>query len=601
MSRSRFKVSGYVVGCALAVLLAGTPAPALERFVFATPDEPEALKESLVAASLLQTVIRVERERDPQELLAAARADYARLVSALYDAGYYGGTVSIRIDGREAADIPPLDAPDAIREIAVSVRPGSPFGFGDVSIGPIAAGTALPEGFSPGQPARASVIRDTARTAVEAWRRIGHAKAAVGSQSITADHARNLVDARIALAPGERLRFGELAFTGETAVRPERLREIAGHPRGEVFDPGKVGEVAERLRRTGVFRSVAVTEAETPDPDGTLGFTAAVVDRPPRRIGGGAEISSTEGLGVSAYWLHRNLFRGAERLRFDAEIDGLGETDGGIDYTLGGRFSRPATFGPDTSAYLEGELSREDEPKYLSESATLGGGLEHIFSPGLFGAAGIALRYDSTRDSFGYEEFYHLTFPLALTWDRRDTPLDATTGTYLQAEATPYIGFGGSETGARLRFDGRAYRSFGEDFVLAGRVQLGTVMGSSLMGTPPSYLFYSGGGGTVRGHDFQSLGIQMGANVTGGRSFAGLSVEARGMVTDSIGVVGFVDYGLVGPDSLPGSNADDHAGAGIGLRYATGIGPIRFDVATPVSGDVSGARVHFYIGIGQAF
>ncbi|MGR3586596.1 MAG: BamA/TamA family outer membrane protein, partial [Pseudooceanicola nanhaiensis] len=83
----------------------------------------------------------------------------------------------------------------------------------------------------------------------------------------------------------------------------------------------------------------------------------------------------------------------------------------------------------------------------------------------------------------------------------------------------------------------------------------------------------------------------------GGRSFLGLSGEIRAKVTDSIGVVGFVDYGYVspGPDF---SGGDDHAGAGIGGRYYTPIGPVRFDIAVPISGE-SGYGI--YVGIGQAF
>jgi translocation and assembly module TamA len=43
-----------------------------------------------------------------------------------------------------------------------------------------------------------------------------------------------------------------------------------------------------------------------------------------------------------------------------------------------------------------------------------------------------------------------------------------------------------------------------------------------------------------------------------------------------------------------------HSGAGIGLRYDTAIGPIRLDVAVPVSGR-TGDGVQLYVGIGQAF
>ena len=44
---------------------------------------------------------------------------------------------------------------------------------------------------------------------------------------------------------------------------------------------------------------------------------------------------------------------------------------------------------------------------------------------------------------------------------------------------------------------------------LAGRAQLGAMFGGSLLGTPRDYLFYSGGGGTVRGQPYQALGVEI--------------------------------------------------------------------------------------------
>ena len=41
-------------------------------------------------------------------------------------------------------------------------------------------------------------------------------------------------------------------------------------------------------------------------------------------------------------------------------------------------------------------------------------------------------------------------------------------------------------------------------------------------------------------------------------------------------------------------------GAGLGLRYETGFGPIRLDVAAPIHGD-TGDGVQIYIGLGQSF
>jgi translocation and assembly module TamA len=58
----------------------------------------------------------------------------------------------------------------------------------------------------------------------------------------------------------------------------------------------------------------------------------------------------------------------------------------------------------------------------------------------------------------------------------------------------------------------------------------------------------------------------------------------------------FVDWGRVGGG---GGDSDTQAGAGFGLRYATGVGPVRLDLAVPLNDD--GRKVQIYVGLGQAF
>ncbi len=600
MSRSTRRLAQGLAGCVLAAALAG-PAAALDRLVFDTGGVNGALRSGLERASLLFGLAAQEAPR-PQEVMAAARADYKRLVGALYEAGHYGGTVSILVDGREAAGISPLSPPTRIGTVTVRVDPGPAFALGAARVVPPPPGADLPDVFVTGAPARLGVLRDAARAGIDGWRDLGHAKAEVAGERITANHATSTLDAEITLDPGPRLRFGGLDFAGDTGVRPERLRQIAGFPEGAVFSPDDLDRVTSRLRRTGVFSAVALDEAEAANPDGTLDITATLADRLPRRFGAGVEISSTEGASLSAYWMHRNLLGGAERLRFDAEIGGIAGESGGIDYALGARLTRPATFTPDTSAYLDLDLSREDEPDFVANGIELGAGVEHVFSDRLSGSAGLGLKFADTVRATGPQDFLLLTVPLSLAWDGRDDVLDAMRGVYLAGEATPFLGLSGSDSGARLTLDARGYLPLGDRFVLAGRAQLGSVLGATLAGTPPDFLFHSGGGGTVRGHGYQSLAVDLGNGATsGGRSLAVFSLEARAKVTGPFGVVAFADFGLVGPNSLPDAASGSHAGAGLGVRYDTGIGPIRLDVATPVSGPSAGSAVQVYLGIGQSF
>ena len=71
------------------------------------PNADEGLRTALTAASL--TLSLAEDGADaPQDYVAAARADYRRLLTGLYSQGYYSGTISILVDGLEASRIDPL-------------------------------------------------------------------------------------------------------------------------------------------------------------------------------------------------------------------------------------------------------------------------------------------------------------------------------------------------------------------------------------------------------------------------------------------------------------------------------------------------------------
>lgn len=592
------------VACCFAGSLAfvAAPALALDSFVFEAPGADAALMKVLSGASLTGQAMRDRRTRS-QDVFAAARADYARLLGALYAQGHYSGVIRISIDGREAASIAPLDAPASVTAVSIRITPGPRFAFSRTSVVPLATGTVLPEGFAEGAPALSGEIVAATGAAIEAWRDIGHAKAAVATQSITADHRSAQLAAEVTLAPGPRLRFGTLSLAGYSRMDPRRLAEIAGFPSGKVFSPAALAEVRARLRRSGVFSAVSLTEAETPRANGTLDVALLVAEEKPRRFGFGGDISTLEGLSVSGYWLHRNLLGGGERLRLEAAISGIGIGTGGPDYTLGARLDRPATMTPDTSAFVLANLARLQEADFSSSMLRLGFGLSHYFSDRLTGEAAVSYSVSQVTDTFETLQFRAMAVPVSLTWDNRDKPLNATQGFYLDADVTPFLGFGSTGSGVQIKTEARAYRALGARMVLAGRAQIGFVQGSGLAETPREYLFYSGGGGTVRGQPYQSLGVNVlraGNSVPmGGASFAAFSGELRTSITTNIGLVGFYDVGFVSAEAGFGGGAW-HSGAGFGLRYDTGIGPIRLDVAVPVSGG-TGRGVQLYLGIGQAF
>ncbi|MEM9855024.1 MAG: BamA/TamA family outer membrane protein [Pseudomonadota bacterium] len=582
---------------ALAVLVLARPLAAQSGEVRVSPPN-EAVAERLRGEAL---VLGADETASAGDIIATARGDYERLIAALYDEGYFGARVSIRVAGREASTLSAFRPPPATGPVIIDVDLGPRFTYGRAEIAPLAPDASQVEGFAPGEPASTGAIRAAARGAVEDWRGASHAKARITGQEIVARHGPGELDVVLRISPGPALTFGDLVIPSDTPVRAERVRKIAGLPTGAPFTPEAVETARARLVSTGAFSSVVAREAQTPGPANTLDIALELEAAKPRRLGFGAEIDSTDGLSLEAFWLHRNYFGGAERLRFDASVSGIAGSSGGVDYALGMLLRVPGFRRADDTLEFSAALERLDEPNFEERLFEVGVRRARQVSETLTVGAQIGFRFSESTDSFGTREFSHVILSADAVRDLRDDPLNPREGVYGALELKPFIGVGDSQSGIRATGDFRAYRALGARSVIAGRALFGSVMGADLVDIPPDFLFYSGGGGSVRGQAFQSLGVPNGSSTTGGRSFGGLSLELRRDITETLSVVGFVDYGYVA-EGASFERGRDHAGAGIGVRYNTALGPLRVDLGVPLGDPSDGTtRYGLYIGLGQSF
>ena len=341
-------------------------------------------------------------------------------------------------------------------------------------------------------------------------------------------------------------------------------------------------------------------------------ISVIVQERLPRRFGIGGSYSTLDGAGIEAYWVHRNLFGKAERLRFDAKVAGIGSDvgDGGtfdpddLTYRVGVTFTKPGVYTPDTDFIASLFGDREVLDPYTKTAVTAQAGFNHLFSEKL--SARLFLNASQARfdDDFGRRDFTTVGVLGGLTYDNRDNPVDATEGYFLDGLVEPFYEFNYGNAAVRMTAEGRTYYSFDEDnrIVAAGRLKIGSIVGAPVDETPPDKLFFAGGGGSVRGYAYQNIGIVApNGTISGGRSLIEGSAELRVRVTDTIGVVAFADAGYVGADSFPDFSDELKVGVGAGLRYLTGLGPIRLDAAFPLDPSPDDPTVGFYVGIGQAF
>jgi translocation and assembly module TamA len=563
------------------------------------------------------SVLRRLRENVPTSadgLVARALQDLNNLRLALRAEGYYVGIPRVTLAG-EPPDAPNLAlrlqnrGPDPV-PVVISAETGPLYRISTATLRPSAVDVDIAEagevaGLGPGDPARAEAVNNAQETVLTRLREAGHPFASVPRREITVDHDAQTMEVVYLVQPGPRARFAQPVVEGSENVDPTLLRRASGVLAGEVYDPRELDRVRREVLALGVFGTVRARTGERLDPDGRLPVTFLVAERPFRAIGGTAGYETRYGPTLRAYWEHRNLFGAAERLRIEGEVSrttqrGISDTG----YRLSANLRQPWFAGLNATAVTDIAILRERLLAYDRDAITAGFSLERKIDPRLTLSAGIAAEIGETSELDQDLRYALVSLPLGARFDGTDNVLDPSRGYRANLLVSPTTSFGDSSaTFVRIRGTGSAYFDLRGDkgSILALRAGFGTLAGAEAGTIPPHLRFYAGGGGSVRGYDYQSIGPRRrDQSPRGGLSLLEGSVELRQRISGPYGVALFVDAGSVGESAASGFS-DLRLGAGVGFRYSTAIGPIRADVALPLSKVPGSSGYGIYVGIGQAF
>lgn len=543
-------------------------------------------------------------------LISRASSDFEQLVGALYEDARYGGVVKIYLAGKPLAEMEPdtdLSASEPV-PVRIVVDPGAQFRFGNVTINADDGQQIDPAiyGLVTGEIAGSQTILNAENRLEKDLRNEGRPLAKVVDRDVVADHARNVVDLTLSVKPGPVAAFGETTVDGTKDVDAAFVARMTGIEPGETYSPATLDKATKRLQQLDVFATVNVKGRQELAADGSVPVDVKVSERKPRYVGIGATFSSTDGGGLEAYWGHRNLFGHAEKLRVEGSISGLGATSEVKDLTYHGAilFEKPGVLGPASKFTSKLVFEQEDPDAYRRFSILGQVGIARELSDERTVSAGVEVEYARLTDSFDVErETLTVAVPLEFVHDARDNRLNPTKGYRVLLGVEPAWETIGSNGFVKLRAEASAYRAIDDAkrFVLAGRLGLGSIIGSELADIPANRRFYAGGGGSVRGFGYQGIGPRDAlGNPTGGRSLLEASAEMRIGITDTVGIVPFVDAGMVSEDPYF-SGGEFKVGAGLGLRYTTPFGPLRLDVAVPLVKDENDPDYGIYAGIGQAF
>ncbi len=576
-----------------------------------------AALDSALADSSQLVGLRQSAPAAPFALVLRAQQDSGRLETVLQSFGYYEGNIGITVDHLPVGDpaLPEVLANVAKdRAVPVEVKPrlGPLFTLGKITVkGAVTPAALARMKLRAGQPAVAADVLAAQERIRTALLDEGYALAEVPAPTAYENPGNHTLDIVFTVTEGPRVALGSIHLEGLHAVNESFVRRRLLVHQGEQYSPQAIDKAQSDLQSLGIFSSVSVRPATKLDAAGQLPLTFVFQERPGHVVGLNTAYSTDLGASAGVTWSDRNVFGNAEQLNLGAAIDGFGGSatkNPGYDATA--QFVKPDWLVRDQTltfnlAALRQSLDTYDQTALLG-SAIVGRRLSEHWKV----SGGLNAEQESIDQEGVTRDYTLMGLPLTATYDSTDSLLNPTRGLRVSFSATPTQSFGGTTSSfLMMQASGATYIDFSEfgltrpgDSVLALRGLIGSIQGAgSPFALPPDQRFYAGGGGTVRGFKYQSIGPQFPDGVaTGGLAVDLAQIEFRQKVWGNFGASVFTDMGQVSKSSAP-FEGSLRIGAGVGVLYYTSIGPIRLDVAFPVSRQPGGDAYEFYVGIGQAF
>ncbi|MDP2126007.1 MAG: autotransporter assembly complex family protein [Pseudohongiella sp.] len=564
---------------------------------------PEALTEN-IRAHIGSLDARCNTNlRGLNRLLPTLRRDIDRAAQAL---GYYQATHRIQFTEAMAAPAESESAantgntvPSGCWQLEISIVPGEPVRFGDIRIEitdpesrglftPVLATLPMQRGQTLDHSQYERLKSMISSHAIEN----GFFAARFVRSELNIDLQNNQAAVDIAFEPGERYRFGSVTISPLDELSDDFLSRFLTFETGDDYSSADLIKLRQNFNDSQYFNQVAVTPLITQAADQEVPVSIDLSMRPRRAYSAGAGVSTDNGPRLRLNYEDRYINRRGHRLNADLAVSTL-QLEPSLSYVV------PLTDPVNDSLRFSAGFQRQETDSYISNTYRLGVTYRSVVWDNW--VQNIFVNYQSEKaeltnvseERMNIQNRTNSTIS-GINWarTRADDPIYPTSGwrLFLQTSGA-HENLLSDITFAQFYGSAKFIKTLGPGRLLL-RTEAATTVADEVLELPISVRFFTGGDQSVRGYQYQELGATNAeGEVVGGKHLLVGSVEYDIRVRGGWSVAAFVDSGNSFRDF---GNMSLKESAGVGIRWLSPIGPIRFDVAKGL--DDGSVRFHITMG-----
>jgi len=602
-----------------------------------TPQLTGALETSIKHSSKLLR-LAINQPSSKSALLKRAAKDQEIFLRILHESGYFEGTVEFHAqDKKYDADTLPTSGKNANKPTSLApekpgivvdfkIIPGERFTIGGIAINTDSISDfrqkqtlRLTEdivGLKAGEPVELVKLEDARKKIKNYFLEKGYPFVDVHTPQGTLNKENRTLNVIFTVSLKYHAIIAGTKIEGLTQISSSFVANRITWKEGDPYNEKEVKRTTKKLIISNVLSNFHVTVEPVANSSDDATNTQKIImhakasEARPRTIGAGGRYSTSEGIGGRVFWHHNNVLGNGEHLGASIKSSKR-EQRGKISYDI------PDIGGPENIISFQGILLREKTRAYSGRTLTGGMSYDIPVQDTIHTSLGVL---NDASHLYAQNMIFnsHLTgIPIIAKIDTSNDFLDPSQGMRLALQGTPYWGKLGDKSGQFTKVMGNLnvyiplkQNELGEGkLVFAAYAKAGSLFTNDFNKIPPNKRFYGGGAASIRAYSYQMVGpLDVSSAPLGGRSMVECGAEIRARVSESIGVATFFETAAVTTKRAPEfCTKNSLYGAGFGVRYFSGFGPIRFDVAFPLirRKDPSGKRIdspyQFYISVGQAF